>query len=275
MKTSDAVSALFSNRKLLAGTVIVALFAVMATVGPLIVPNPVNPHVNQAYQPPSWKYPFGTDNWGRSVFAEIVWGSRISLTVGVVSALFATMIGALIGLLAGYFAGMIDELLMRVTDIMLIIPPLALMIVIAIYLGPSVRSVIFIIAITSWPYIARTVRSEVLTRKNRTYISVAKVTGESSYGIIFKYILPEVFPVILAYAVLTVTSSIVAEATLDFIGVGVTSIVSWGEILYWAQQTAFYYNAWWWIISPGIAIGLLGTGFMLVGLGVEEISEHG
>ncbi|MDG7032645.1 MAG: ABC transporter permease, partial [Nitrososphaerota archaeon] len=270
---SDITNA-FSNRKLLSGTVITATFVLIAIFGPFVVSNPVQPALDLAYLPPSLRFPLGTDNWGRSVLAELVWGSRISLTVGVVSATAATLIGTLVGLVAGYFGGIVGEVMMRLTDIMLIIPPLALMILLAVYLGPSETTVIFIIAITAWPFIARTVRSEVLTRKNRTYVHAAKVTGVGTREILFSYILPDILPVVLANAVLTVTAAIVAEATLDFIGVGVTSIVSWGEILYWAQQSAFYYNAWWWILSPGLAIGALGTGFMMIGLGVEEITGH-
>jgi peptide/nickel transport system permease protein len=210
---------------------------------------------------------------GVDILSEVIWGTRVSLIIGLSAAAFATGIGSVVGITAGYKGGSIDEGLMRFSDVSLSIPALALMILFVVYLTPSLYSILFAISITTWPPIARSVRSQVLSLKERPFVDAARMSGMGDAKIMATVILPNVLALIAANGILQVTSSIVAEAALDFIGIGVLSLVSWGTMLYWAEQFAFFHGAWWWIVAPGVAIALLGLGFVFVGFSLEEIGN--
>ena len=248
-------------------------FLTLALLAPYIAPySPVKP-TGSSYEPPSLSHLLGTDYQGVDVLSEIIWGTQISLLIGLAAATFAAGIGSAVGILAGFKGGWIDETLMRFSDVALAIPSLVLMILFVIYLTPSIASILLAISITTWPPIARSVRSQVLSLRDRPFVDAARMSGMSDIRIMTSVILPNVLALIMANGILQVTYSIVAEAALDFIGVGLPSLVSWGTMLYWAEQFAFFHNAWWWIVAPGVCIALLGLGFVLIGFSIEEIAN--
>jgi peptide/nickel transport system permease protein len=239
---------------------------VVAPYSPSAFPAPGRP-----YSPPSQQFLLGTDYLGEDVLSEIIYGGRISITVGLIVAALATGFGTLIGVVAGYYTKTIDEALMRMTDIVLILPPLPFMIILAAYLGPSIQSVILVLTVTSWPLVARVVRSQTLSLRERPFVDSARVAGASDFRIISKVLLPNLASIIAANAVLMVTTAIVGEAALDFIGLGDITTVSWGTMLYWAQSYALFNGAWWWVIAPGLCIVVVGLAFVLISVSIENV----
>lgn len=264
---------LFSSTKARIGISIILAFVILALFPQVFAHYSPTVPSGPDYQPPNFAHWLGTDNRGVDILSEVIWGSRVSLIIGLSAAAFATGIGSLVGITAGYKGGLIDEALMRISDISLSIPALALMILFVVYLQPSLYSILFAISITTWPPIARSVRSQVLSLRDRPFVDAARLSGMGDFKIMTTVILRMVLALIVANGILQVTSSIVAEAALDFIGIGVLSLNSWGTMLYWAQQFAFFYGAWWWIAAPGVCIAILGFGFVLVGFALEEIGN--
>jgi peptide/nickel transport system permease protein len=256
------------------GIAIILAFVVLAISPQVFAPYSPTIPSGLNYESPSSQHLLGTDHIGVDVLSEVLWGARVSLVIGLAAAAFSTGIGSVIGIVAGYKGKYIDEILMRASDISLSIPSLVLMILFVVYLGPSLYSILFSISITTWPPIARSVRSLVLSLRERPFVDAARLTGMGDARIMAAVILPNVLALIVANGILQVTASIVAEAALDFIGLGVPSLVSWGTMLYWAQVSgAFLYGAWWVIATPGICIALLGFGFVLLGFALEEVGN--
>lgn len=264
---------LFSSTKAKIGITIILAFVILALLPQLFAHYSPTVQSGADYEPPSLAHLLGTDYAGVDVLSEVIWGSRVSLIIGLSAAAFATGIGSIVGIIAGYKGGLMDEALMRISDISLSIPALALMILFVVYLKPSLGSILFAISITTWPPIARSVRSQVLSLRDRPFVDAARISGMSDTKIMTSVILRNVLALIVANGILQVTASIVAEAALDFIGLGVLSLVSWGTMLYWAEQFAFFHGAWWWIAAPGVCIALLGLGFVLIGFSLEEIGN--
>jgi ABC-type dipeptide/oligopeptide/nickel transport system permease subunit len=228
--------------------------------------------------PPTWVEPLesgniyhlGVDTLGHDVFSQVVFGTRTALLVGFLAAFFSIMIGIIIGLVSGYFGGKTDSVLMRFTDVILVLPFLPLVIVLAAVLGPSIWNIIVVIAILGWGGVARVIRSEVLSLKERPFIESAKVTGASSVRIMFKHIAPNVLPLAFLYMTFAVSGAILTEAALSFIGLGDFTQPSWGIMLFYIQQTdALQY--WWLLWPPGLCITFLSLGFYLVGRAFEQI----
>ncbi|KXH71203.1 MAG: hypothetical protein AM326_11940 [Candidatus Thorarchaeota archaeon SMTZ-45] len=212
----------------------------------------------------------GLDNRGRDIFSQWVWGSRIALFIGFSAAFIAISIGTIIGLVAGYFGGKIEVVLMRFTDVMLVIPSLPLIITLAAVLGSGVGNLILVIAIVGWTGVARVIRSQVLSLKERPFIESARVTGASHARIMVKHILPNVLPLAFLYMTFAVSGAILYEAALSFIGLGDISTVSWGRMLQDVSQSKAL-EAWYWLLPPGLAITLISLGFFLVGRAFDEI----
>lgn len=260
------------NRRLLAGIVILAVFIGMAIFAPFLTPYAPHEVIGRPYSVPDAKDWLGTDNLGADVMSQIIYGSRVSLTVGFTVAVVATLLGTVVGLLSGFYRGAVDEGLMRITDVFLILPSLPLAIILAAYLGPSETTIIEVLTVTSWPLVARVVRSQTLSLRERPFTDAERVIGASNTRIMFRVIIPNLLTLIAANAVLMVTAAVVGEAGLDFIGLGNPSIVSWGTMLYWAQNTSALLNgAWWWILAPGLCISLVGLGAVLISVSLEDL----
>jgi peptide/nickel transport system permease protein len=257
------------------GLIILIFFFLVAIFAPLLAnKDGLDPTLVNGPQlaPPSLQYPLGTDDLGRSVLTLVIWGSRISLMVGLLATILTMVIGAGIGILSGYRAGWADAVLMRITDWFLVIPWIALAIVLASILGQSLGIIIFVIGITSWASTARIVRAQVLSVRERAYVERAKALGASDWHMITRHILPNVFPVIFANTILIVATAILSETTLSFLGLGDPLHISWGTIIEQAFDAgATSLGAWWWLVAPGVAIVLVVVAFTMCGYAMDDI----
>jgi peptide/nickel transport system permease protein len=212
----------------------------------------------------------GTDNWGGDVFTKLVYGTRVSLYVGLLSAFLSIVIGLVFGLVAGYAGGGVDELMMRFTDVLLVLPGLPLLMILMTVFGSTVNNLIIVIGLLGWMGFARVIRSQVLSLKERAYIEAAKAIGASELHILTRHILPNVMGLVYVSLALEVPTAIVLEASLSWLGFYDPNIMSWGRMLYDVQATGSY-MAWWWVIPPGICIALLSLSFILLGYAIDEI----
>lgn len=272
------ISTFLDDRLAVAGLLVLLGFIVMALLAPLISPESglraINAIDNPTWASPSWEFPMGTDHLGRSVATQFVWGARVSLFVGLAATLLTIAIGSIVGIIAGFAGGWVDAVLMRLTDWFLVIPFLPLAIVLASVLDRSLRSIIVVIAITSWPGTARLIRSQVLTVKQRLYVDRARALGATQRHVVTRHVLPNVAPLILANLTLAVPISILTETTLAFLGLGDPTRASWGKTLEESFAAgAITRNAWWYYLPAGIGIVLVVLAFTLVGRAVEEILD--
>ena len=259
----------------IAGLLILAAFFLIALLAPLVI-GPDQLDVTRAsgplLGPPSWAYPLGTDENGRSILAMVAWGARTSLTVGITATLMTVVLGGSIGLMAGHYQGKIGAGLMHLTDWFIALPSLPLAIALTVVIGQGSLSIIIAIALTSWTSTARLVRAQTLAVGARPYIERAKALGAGNRQIMVRQVLPNVMPLILVSSVLTIASAILAEATLTFLGLGDPTTVSWGSMLNSAfAQGAVTVGAWWYLLTPGLAIGLVVLGFTLTGRAIERV----
>jgi peptide/nickel transport system permease protein len=262
------------------GLAVLAVFLGVALLAPVLVPiaelNPVRARAagNPQWASPAEFFPLGTDHLRRSIWAQFVWGSRVSLFVGLAATVLTIVIGSIVGIVAGFFGGITERGLMRVTEWFLVIPFLPLAIVLASILGRSVWNVIFVIGVTSWPSTARLVRAQVLTVKQRLFVDRARSLGAGSWHIVSRHILPNVSGLILANATLAVPISILTETTLSFLGLGDPSSASWGKTLEEAFVSgAITRNAWWYFLPAGVGILVVVMAFTLIGRTMEEIAD--
>lgn len=269
-----------SSRQGMIGLGILFVFVFIALAAPLLADirelNPVfaRGQGNPQWAPPSEFPPLGTDFIRRSVWAQFVWGSRVSLFVGLAATVLTIFIGSVIGIVSGFIGGKIDGGLMRVSEWFLVIPFLPLAIVLASILGRSVWNIIFVIGVTSWPSTARLVRAQVLTVKQRLFVDRARSLGGTGWHIVSRHILPNVSGLILANATLAVPISILTETTLSFLGLGDPSSASWGKTLEEAfVNGAMIRNAWWYFLPAGIGILVVVLAFTLIGRTLEEIAN--
>jgi peptide/nickel transport system permease protein len=260
--------------KIVSGLVILGFFALMALVGPFLVGDPHRTS-DAILSGPSGAHWLGTTQTGQDVLAQVVYGSRVSLGVGVLSAVIATAFSLVIGLVGGYFGGVVDELLSLLTNIFLVLPALPLVIVLAGYLpSRGVGSVAIVISATAWAWGARILRAQTLSLRRRDFVQAAQSAGERTWRVIFCEILPVEFPVIATSFLATVIAAILTEAGLSFLGLADLSTVSWGTMLYYAQNgQALLVGAWWWFVPPGLCIAMIGAGLALVNFGIDEIAN--
>lgn len=227
-------------------------------------------------KPPSPEHWLGTDADEADILSKIIYGSKVSLEIGLVAAAVSMGLGTLVGLLAGFWGGWRDEVLMRITDVFLVLPWLALMIVLATVLpgGQSVGKVVFVISVTGWSYTARIVRAQVLSLKERGFVERARAIGSGELHIVRRHVFPNVFPLVFANGIITVALSILSESTLSYIALGPppTKVVTWGNILYAAsQRNAMGNGLYWWIIVPGLCIVFVVLSFTFIGYALDEI----
>ena len=263
------------SRMGMAGLVILILAVFVAVFAPFLADGAdLDPTLAEGpvLAPPSLDYPFGTDDLGRSVLSLTIWGSRISLLVGLLATVVSMVLGSTIGIVSGYRGGIIDGALMRLTDWFLVLPWLALAITLAAILGQSLFIITFVIGLTSWPGTARLVRSQTLSVRTRPFVERAQGLGARDRHLIWHHVLPNVFPVIFANTVLTVALAILSESTLSFLGLGDPSRISWGAVLENAFSSgASTLGAWWWLAAPGLSIVLVVLAFTMCGYALDEL----
>jgi peptide/nickel transport system permease protein len=270
-----ALRTLWSNRKARIGLSILGLFIVVAVFAPLIAPHSPTATSFTPYRNPSGTNWFGTTGNGQDVFSQLIYGARVSLLVGLVAGAAATLVAVTIGLLAGYRPGVLDEVLSFVTNLALVIPGLPLMIILAAYLpSRSVWTIVLVVAFTSWATGARVIRSQASTLRSREFIASAVFSGERLFRVVFREILPNMTSLVAASFFGAATAAVMAEASLEFLGLGNPNTVSWGTILYYAQQqNSLLTGQWVLVFAPGLAIALLATSFTLVNFGVDALSN--
>jgi peptide/nickel transport system permease protein len=265
---------LLRNRKALIGGVLLLFFLVVALLAPVIAPHDPSDFVAAPNQAPSSEYIFGTTGQGQDVFAQTVWGARISLGVGFTVGLFITIAGAIIGLTAAYFGGRVDDILSLITNVVLVIPGLPLLVTLAAFLPPGPLTILFVLSITSWAWNARVFRSQALSLREKDFVSASIVSGESSAHIIFREILPNMTSILAAAFLGSTLYGIGAEAGLEFLGLGNVSLVSWGTILYWAGNNAgLLTGAWWTFVPAGLCIALVAFGLAMMNYAMDEITN--
>ncbi len=220
---------------------------------------------------PSGDHWLGTDDLGRDVWSQILYGSRVSLMIGLITAFVTVVTGTLVGLTAGYFGGWVEEILVKIIDFFMMLPVLPLMIILAAVLGPSLWNIILVISVVSWPTTARVVRSQVLSIKERPYVEAARCIGASNVKLMFGEIMPNVLPLMFAQAVLMITYAIYDEAILAFLGLGDPTRISWGSMLHFAFESGVMARSPWWIGPPIVSIIILIVGFSLLGTAVTDV----
>ncbi|QJQ96590.1 MULTISPECIES: ABC transporter permease [Halomonadaceae] len=258
------------NRGALIGLIILVTIIVMALLAPLLYPESPWRMVQRPFLPPMEVegFPLGTDTMGRNVAAGLMHGAWVSLLIGLVSTTVALAIGVPLGAIAGYYGGLIDDLLMRFTEFFQTIPNFALAIVLVAIMQPSVTSIVLAIAIVSWPPVARLVRAEFMSLRNREYVEAARLVGQTNRTIILRQILPNTLSPIIVLASLMVATAILLESSLSFLGLGDPNVMSWGYMI-GAARTVIR-QAWWLSFFPGLAILLTVLALNLVGEGLDD-----
>ncbi len=258
------------NRMAMTGLILVlGLFAV-ALLAPWLAPyDPTQIDLQQILLPPSPAHLLGTDTLGRDVLSRIIFGARISLMVGFVAVGIATLIGLLVGALAGYYGGMVDAVLMRLVDLMLCFPTLFLILAVIAVLGPSIWNIMVVIGVTNWMGVARLVRAEFLSLREREFVTAARALGASDARLIWRHLLPNALTPVMVSATLGVAGAILTESALSFLGLGVQPPTpSWGNILTMGQDNIEI--AWWLSVFPGLAILVTVMSYNLLGEGIRE-----
>jgi peptide/nickel transport system permease protein len=270
-----AFATLWTNSKARIGLVILTLMILVAAFAPVLAPH--SPHSTDftPYRGSSGTNWFGTTGDGEDVFSQMIYGARVSLIVGLAAGLIATLVAVTIGLIAGYRPGFVDEVLSFVTNLALLIPGLPLMIIIAAYApSQSIWTIVFVIALTSWATGARVIRSQATTLRSREFVTSAVFSGERLGRVVFREILPNMTSLVAASFFSAATAAVMAEASLEFLGLGNPTTVSWGTILYHAQQqNAMLTGQWVLVLAPGLAIALLAVSFTLINFGVDALSN--
>lgn len=257
------------NRMALVGAGIILVMFSMAAAASLTTVDPSAINIAQSYLPPSINHPFGTDDLGREVFVRMLYGARISLLVGFVAVGISTLIGIVLGALAGYYGGWVDSLVMRFVDIMLCFPTFFLILAVIAFLDPSIWNIMIVIGLTSWMGVARLIRAEFLSLRQRDFVLAAQALGATDLRLIFRHILPNAMSPVLVSATLGVAGAILTESALSFLGIGVQPPTpSWGNMLIVGKQTLG--SAWWLSVIPGLAILITVLGYNLFGEGIRD-----
>jgi peptide/nickel transport system permease protein len=258
---------ILSNTKAKTGIGIILFFLIVAVFAPQIAPYNPRSIEFTPWEKPSPAHPLGVNSYGQDLFSQVIHGARVTMLVGIFAGLLTSLIGIAVGLISGYMAGIIGEVLMRIVDVLLVIPTLAVMIVIASFVQDlRILGSIIIIGSLSWLWMARSIRSQTLSESKRDYVDAARALGMGPFEIMFREILPNIFPVVTANMVMVITSSMLTEASMSFLGIGDPTLISWGKMLAIAfDNSAIIYHAWWWMIPPGLCIATLGYSFILIG----------
>lgn len=264
------------NRLAVVGLFMLVFIVLVALLADVLAPyNPksyAGISSSDIYNPPSAAHWFGTDDAGKDVLSSFIYGARVSLQVGFFAAFISIFIGGLFGLLAGFYGGRVENFLMRLTDLMLVIPDIPLIIVIVALTKPRLINIIFVIGLLGWTTTARIVRSQTLAVKSRKFVLRAKAIGAGNWHIIVTHILPLVLPILVVNGILVISLAILSESTLSFIGLGDPTAITWGQMLNFAfQRGATSAGAWWTLMVPGLGIVWVVLGLTLLGQGLEQV----
>lgn len=262
------------NIKGLAGLILLTLLLLAAVFAAWLAPHDPRAmgELQDILQSPGRDHLLGTDEVGRDVFSLILYGARISLLVGFAAAFLSILIGTIIGLTAGYFGGWVDDLLMRLTDLFVVIPRLPLVLITVAVLGPNLFNTILVIGILIWAGTARIIRIQTLSLKERQFVERARSLGARHWHIVRRHILPNVLPLVFANTVLIIATAIYLESTVSFLGLGDPTHISWGMILHYAfTNAAMVYGAYWYVVPPGVMIVLAVLSFTMCGYALDEV----
>ncbi|MGM0663759.1 MAG: ABC transporter permease [Thermodesulfobacteriota bacterium] len=258
--------------------VLFGLMALCSFIPPWIDPmyrpmTGVDPEIARSTGP-SIKHWLGTDFMGRDIFSQLLAGARIAFLVGVSAAFMTVVLGTAVGMTAGYMGRFVDTFLMRVADIIMIMPTLLFVLMLAALFGRlNIWAIVLIIGLFRWPGVSRVIRSQTLSLKQRPFIEAARVAGAGHLRIIFRHIMPNVLPLSFLYMTFRVTSAITIEAALAFLGFGDPGTVSWGMMLQWVWKTGHMFQAPYWLLPPGICISLITLSFYMVGRAMDEVLD--
>lgn len=257
------------------GLALLGTFLTLAVFAPLIAPYDPRVKSGEPFEPPSGRHLLGTNDIGEDILSELIHGARISLLIGSTVAVIAVLLGTLVGIVSGYYGGAVDSGLMRLVDVILVLPSLPLLILFAAFLGPSFLNLILVMSILMWTRPARVIRSQVLSTRALGYVEAAESLGGSIAHTLRHHVMPRVLPLALAQFILVASIAILIEASLSFLGLGDPLAKSWGTMLYYANvRGAFLTGAWvWWIIPPGLAIAATVLGFAFTGYALEELAN--
>ncbi len=266
----------FSNPMVLVGGLMILVVVVAALFAPLLAPydpkERVRVTLDTIYARPSAEHPLGTDDAGKDVLTNLLYGARVSLLVGIFASLISVVIGGILGMLSGYAGGRLDAFISGFTNIVLVIPSLPLAIVLVALLGPSLFNIILVIGLLGWTGATRLVRSQTLSVKERKFVLRSKALGAGHAHILRQHILPHILPLLVANTVLVISIAILEESSLSFLGLSDPTKLSWGQMLNYAfTRGAMSSGAWWALVAPGFAIVWLVLGFTLLGNGLEQV----
>lgn len=263
----------FRNKKLRVGLGIVLFFLLLAIIGPQLTDYSIDGYIGPSAQPPSETYWFGTTTFGQDVFTQFVNGLGATFLVGIVGGSIGTAIGVIVGFIAGYKGGFVDEVLNTLTNVVLVLPTLALLLIIAAYLkvrGVLVESIF--IGCTAWPWAARAIRAQTFSLTSREFVDLARLSGRKSWKIIFTEIAPNMMSYLFMTFILQFGGAILIAATLDFIGLGPTQGISLGLMMNNAVLwSALLLGMWWWFIPPGLAITAIVGALYIMNVGLDEV----
>lgn len=256
------------NKPVLWGGIIIAFLIILSVMAPLISPTePLAQNLSASLSAPGPGSPFGTDSLGRDILSRVVYGSRISLTVGIVVLTLTMFLGTVLGMTAGYYGGFLDSMLMRVSDVFMSFPPLVLAMIVMAFIGPGIANLVGVLVIIRWPQFARLVRGQVISVKGMAYVDAARIAGTHPLKIVLKHILPNCFAPVIAYGTMSVGAIIIDETALSFLGLGIQPPApSWGVML--ADAKNYIAAAPWLVIFPGLAMIVTVLGFNLLGDGL-------
>jgi len=263
------------------GLILLIIFAMMALasyIPPWIDPmyNPmtgVDPDIS-CCTPPSLRHWLGTDFMGRDILSQLLAGARVAFMVGVSAAVMSVVLGTAIGMTAGYMGRFMDTLLMRMADMIMVMPTLLVVLILSSVFGQlNIWTIVLIIALFRWPGVSRIIRGQTLSLKQRAFIEAAKVAGASHFRIIFRHIAPNVLPLAFLFMTFRVTSAIIIEAALAFLGFGDPGTVSWGMMLQWVWKTGHMFKALYWLLPPGMCISLITLAFYMLGRAMDEVLD--
>jgi len=252
-------------------SIFIALFApFLGTIDPM-----KSGEFENILQAPSEEFWLGTDDMGRDVWSQVLYGSRISLTIGLIAAFFAIIVGSSIGLISGFYGGLLDEIIMRIVDFFMMLPFIPLMLVLATILGQSNANIIVVLVVLDWAWISRMVRSEVLSLRERPYVEASECLGAKPMSLMFVEMLPNIVPMLIANAILMTIGGIYAEAVLSFLGLGDPRFMSWGQMINGAMDSGVMASCMWWSLPPIICIVLLTIGFSFIGTAYGDVTTPG